>query len=221
MQYLGLAILVGCIAALLALLALRFGWRFGWLLGWLKGNLLLALLAVSVVLGLSAWDLQSFAEIEPKAATVGTLSFSKVGNQQYEAVLASAKGNQTLRIAGDLWELEVEVLRWHGLPAALGLVDGYRLHRLLGRYLALEQERDSSDAMGSALLPNLHATPPWRDLWAWIDRIEAHSAIEADAFEVRFIPLVDGARFSLEMGPTGLTPVPLNPAATAAMMRFQ
>ncbi|MEH6686993.1 MAG: hypothetical protein V7693_06965 [Halopseudomonas sabulinigri] len=219
MQYLGLAILLGCVAGLLALLALRFGWRLQWVLSWLKGNLLLALLAVATGLGLAAWDLQHFAEIEPKAATVGTLSFSKIGNQQYEAVLNGPQGNETVRIAGDLWELEVEVLRWHGLPSALGLVDGYRLHRLLGRYLALEQERDSS-AIGSELLPNLHSTPPWRDLWAWIDSMEVHRVIEADAFEVRFIPLVDGARFSLELGPTGLTPVPLNPAATAALKRF-
>lgn len=220
MQYLGLAILLGCLAALLALLALRFGWRLQWLLNWLKGNVLLALLALAVCLGLAAWDLQRFAEIEPKAATVGTLSFSKIGNQQYEAVLDSSQGNQTVRIAGDLWELEAEVLRWHGLASALGLVDGYRLHRLLGRYLALEQEHDSS-ASDITLLPNLNSTPPWRDLWVWIDSMEVHRIIEADAFEVRFIPLVDGARFSLELGPTGLTPVPLNPAATAALKRFK
>ncbi|MEH6566503.1 MAG: hypothetical protein V7756_14335 [Halopseudomonas sp.] len=219
MQYLVLAVLVGCVALLLAVLALRFGWRLRWLLGWLKGNVLLALLAAAVMLGLAAWDLQNFTEIEPRAATVGTLSFNKVGNQQYEAVLTGPQGNETVRIAGDLWELEVEVLRWHGLPGALGLVDGYRLHRLLGRYLALEQQHDSS-ANGRELLPNLHSTPPWRDLWAWIDNIEAHRLLEADAFEVRFIPLTDGAQFSLELGPTGLTPVPLNPAATAAMKRF-
>ncbi len=219
MQYLGLAILLGCVGALLALLALRFGWRLQWLLSWLKGNLLLALLALSVAVGLAAWDLQHFAEIEPKAATVGTLSFSKIGNQQFEAVLEGAQGSNKVRIAGDLWELEAQVLRWHGLGSALGLQDGYRLHRLLGRYLALEQERDST-AISSTLLPNLHSTPAWRDLWVWVDQVEAHRLLEADAFEIRFIPLVDGARFSLELGPTGLTPVPLNPAAKAALKRF-
>jgi len=219
MQFLGLAILLGCVAALLAMLALRFGWRMQWLLSWLKGNLFLALLAVSVALGLAAWDLRGFAEIGPKAATVGTLSFSKIGNQQFEIVLDDAQGSKTVRIAGDLWELEAEVLRWHGLPSALGLEDGYRLHRLMGRYLALEQERDSA-AISSELLPNLNSTPSWRDLWVWVDRVEAYRLLEADAFEIRFIPLVDGARFSLELGSTGLTPVPLNPPAAAALKRF-
>ncbi|MGI3131009.1 hypothetical protein ACRSLK_11545 [Halopseudomonas pachastrellae] len=211
MQFYGLALIAAVVAGLLVLLILRYGWRLRWLTGWLQGNLLLLGLLLATAVGLLAWDLQHFKVIE--ARTVGTLSFSKVGDQQYDAVLTGAGEEQRVRLAGDLWELEVQVLRWHGLANLIGLQDGYRLHRLLGRYLALEQQRDAGDALAA----NFNHAPPWRDIWDWADRLETHALVQADAFEVRFIPLVDGARFALEIGPTGLTPEPLNAQARTAM----
>lgn len=216
MQFPGLALIAAIIAAVLVLLTLSQGWRLRWLAGWLRGNLLLAALALAAVLGLAAWDLQSFRVIDGKG-TAGTLSFTQVAPQQYDAVITTSAGEQRVRLAGDLWELEVQVLRWQGLASLIGLEDGYRLHRLLGRYLALEQQRGAS----SALAANLNSTPVWRDLWLWLDRVGGASLVHADAFEVRFVPLVDGARFSLDIGPTGLTPEPLNTQAKAALKRFQ
>lgn len=215
MQFLGLALIVAVVSVVVALLVLSQGWRLRWLAGWLRGNLLLAALALAVVLGLAAWDLQSFRVIEGKS-TAGTLSFTQVAPQQYDALITTAAGEQRVRLAGDLWELEVQVLRWQGLASVIGLEDGYRLHRLLGRYLALEQQRQAS----SALVANLDSAPAWRDLWQWLDRVGGGSLVHADAFEVRFVPLVDGARFSLDIGPTGLTPEPLNPQAKEALKRF-
>ncbi|WP_341705997.1 hypothetical protein [Halopseudomonas sp.] len=216
MQFLGLALIAAVVAGFLVLLALSQGWRLNWLGGWLRGNLLLALLALAAVVGLAAWDVQHFRVIESKS-TAGTLTFTQTAPQQYEAVIAGPEGEQRVSLAGDLWELEVQVLRWQGLTSVIGLEDGYRLHRLVGRYLALEQQRDAS----SVLAANLNPTPAWRDLWVWTDRLGGHSLIQADAFEVRFVPLVDGARFSLDIGPTGLTPEPLNAQAKAAMKRFK
>lgn len=216
MQFLGLALITAVVAALLVLLALRQGWRMNWLGGWLRGNLLLALLALAAVVGLAAWDVQHFRVIESKV-TAGTLTFTQVAPQHYEAVISGPEGEQKVSLAGDLWEIEVQVLRWQGLASVIGLEDGYRLHRLLGRYLALEQQRDAS----SGLSANLNPTPAWRDVWVWADRLSGRSLVQADAFEVRFVPLVDGARFSLDIGPTGLTPEPLNAQAKAAMKRFQ
>ena len=189
MQFFGLALIAAVLAALLVLLVVRYGWHLRWLAGWVKGNVLLLGLVLATLIGLLAWDLQ------------------------YEAVLSGAGEERRVRLTGDLWELEVEVLRWHGLASLIGLQDGYRMHRLLGRYIALEQQRDA----GSALSANFNPTPAWRDLWVWVDRLESQAMVQADAFEVRFVPLVDGARFALAVGPTGLTPEPLNAQARAAM----
>ena len=80
MQFPGLALIAAIIAAVLVLLTLSQGWRLRWLAGWLRGNLLLAALALAAVLGLAAWDLQSFRVIDGKG-TAGTLSFTQVAPQ--------------------------------------------------------------------------------------------------------------------------------------------
>ncbi|AQZ95497.1 hypothetical protein ACFSB1_00675 [Halopseudomonas phragmitis] len=216
MQYLGLAVLVGVVALLMLLIVLRLGWRPGWWLAWLKGNLLVLGLAASLAIGLAAWDLHYYRPLEGDG-TVATLELRQLGPQRYEVLVNEAGKTRRLTLDGDQWELDAQVLRWAGLPHVLGLQDGYRLHRLRGRYLALEQQRQQDAQLNS----QLHATPTWRDLWQWLDQLNADLWLRADAFTVRFMPLADGARFAIESGVTGLTPVPLNPAAVEALQRFE
>jgi hypothetical protein len=213
MQYYGLAALLVLLALLVLALAIARGWRLDWLLPWLKGNLLLLALAISAVLGIAAWEMQQFKSLE-SGSTVVTLEFTEVGPQLFDVELSGGEAGR-VRLNGDQWELDAQVLRWRGLGHAIGLQDGYRLHRLAGRYLALEQQQ-GADAPPSGLL---HATPSWRDLWHWLDRSGNQTLLEADAFTLRFMPMTSGARYGLEIGATGLTPLPLNQAATDAMKR--
>lgn len=211
MQFNGLAALLVLLALLVLAGVVARGWRFDWLLPWLKGNLLLLILALSAVLGLAAWELQQFKTVQA-GSSVATLTFHQVGPQLFDVELGGSE-SQRVRVNGDQWELDAQTLRWRGLGHAIGLQDGYRLHRLAGRYLALEQQQTAAATPGGLL----HATPSWRDLWYWLDRSGNQSLLEADAFRVRFMPMVDGAHYALEIGATGLTPVPLNQAATDAL----
>ncbi|HIZ50014.1 MAG TPA: hypothetical protein IAA18_02925 [Candidatus Pseudomonas excrementavium] len=213
MQYAGLAVLVGCLALLLLYLVMRFGWRLEWLLGWLKGILLLALLGCCAVVAVTAWELYQFRPITD-GAQVATLELRESAPQRFEATLRSADGVQQLQLQGDLWELEVQVLRWQGLLHALGLEDGYRLDRLNGRYLALEQQRETTP------IRPLHDTPRWRDAWSWLDSLDL-GWLYADAFAIRFMPAADGARYAIEIGATGLSPVAMNPEALTALKGFE
>ncbi|WP_022962326.1 hypothetical protein [Halopseudomonas pelagia] len=214
MQYYGLTALLVVLALLVLAVAIARGWRLGWLLPWLKGNLFLLAVAISAVLAVAAWEMQQFRTLE-SGSTVATLTFRAVGPQLFEVELNGIESGR-VRLNGDQWELDAQVLRWRGLGHAIGLQDGYRLHRLAGRYLALEQQQ-SADAPPRGLL---HATPSWRDLWYWLDRSGSQALLEADAFTLRFMPMTDGARYALEIGATGLTPVPLNQAATEALKPF-
>jgi len=215
MQYAGLAALVGCLALLLLCLTLRAGWRLEWLLGWLKGCALLLLLAVCTAATLAAWELYQFRAIND-GDRVATLELRRTAPQQYQARMDAAAGSHQLSLRGDLWELEVQVLRWRGLPHILGLEDGYRLNAVNGRYLALEQQRE----VGAALSHPLHAAPPWRDLWHWLDRLDL-GWLYADAFTIRFMPMADGTRYMIEIGATGLSPVAMNAQALKAMKGFE
>ena len=70
--------------------------------------------------------------------------------------------------------------------------------------------------MGSGLSHSLHGTPAWRDAWHWLDQLNL-SWLYADAFTIRFMPIADGARFAVEIGVTGLSPVAMNTQALDAM----
>lgn len=210
MQYLGLAVLTGCFGLLLLFITLRLGWRLEWLLGWLKGCALLVLLALCGGLALLAWEFSRFQPIVD-GTRIATLDFRQLADKQHEVYLAPAMSSP-LPLHGDLWELDVQVLRWRGLPHMLGLEDGYRLNGLRGRYLALEQQRERGDDLAYSL----HGTPAWRDVWRWLDRLEL-SWLYSDAFTIRFMPMADGARFAVEIGATGLFPVAMNTQALEAM----
>lgn len=211
MQYAGLAALVGCLALLILYVALRLGWRLDWLLAWLKGSLLLLLLACCATVAVAAWELYQFRPIT-EGGRIASLTLDKTAPQRYAAILESDSGAQHLQLEGDLWELEVQVLRWQGLLHALGLADGYRLSSLNGRYLALEQQHET-DAI---LVRPLHTTPHWRDAWHWLDRLNL-SWLYADAFAIRFMPAAHGARYAFEIGATGLSPVAMNMQALEAL----
>lgn len=211
MQYLGLAVLVGCLALVLLYLTLRLGWRFEWLAGWLKGCGLLILLAACALISLLAWEFSRFQPITD-GSRVATLEFNRTASGEHEVRLQSSVGIQRYPVPGQLWELDVQVLRWRGLPRILGLEDGYRLNGLRGRYLTLEQQREL-DALQQR---PLHETPAWRDAWHWLDSMEL-GWLYADAFTIRFMPLADGARFAVEIGATGLSPVAMNAQALEAM----
>lgn len=215
MQYAGLAGLVGCLALLLLYLTWRLGWRLEWLLGWLKGTLLLLLLLCCAAAAVAAWELYQFRPIVD-GERIATLELHETAPQRYEAALNTSAGNQHISLEGDLWELEVHVLRWRGLLHVLGLEDGYRLDSLNGRYLALEQQQEP----GATLLHPLHATPHWRDAWRWLDRLDL-GWLYADAFAIRFMPAADGARYAIEIGATGLSPVAMNPQALEALKGFE
>lgn len=217
MQYYGLAGLVLVVVALILLAVFRAGWRLGWLLPWLKGNLLLLAVLLAGALGAVAWELQQFKTLEP-GANVATLEFRKLDSQRFEVIFTAGAEPRSITLEGDMWQLDAQVLRWHGLGHAIGLQDGYRLHRLKGRYMALEQQRELQE---TGRVDVLHGTPGWRDAWYWLDMLEGDALLGTDAFVVRFIPMAEGARFGIEIGETGLTPVPMNRQAMNAMQRSQ
>lgn len=209
-QFIGLAGFVVVLAVLLLWLVLRLGWRLDWLLPWLRGQLLIACLGLVVILGLVANDLWRYQPL-PLEGQLLTLSIQANNADGFDLQLEYADRQQLLRLQGDIWALDLQVLRWHGLAHAIGLQDGYRPYRLAGRFITLERQRQSGRQLA------LHQTPQWRDLWYWLDRIGVNNWLSADALSINFMPLADGARFAIEARPTGLTPVALNQQAQDAL----
>ncbi|MCJ8168009.1 hypothetical protein [Atopomonas sediminilitoris] len=216
MQYLGLALLVGLLALVCGVVALRVLLGGNWLLGWLRGTLGLLILAVSAVVGLIAWDVTSY-QVLPSDKPLATLSFQRQGPQQFRVTLQEHGEERLYEMRGDLWQLDVRVLQFKGLAAILGFQTAYRLEALAGRYLALEQQNNSLPSH-TPLASSLYGI----DFWRWLRESERDLMMfKPEAGRVTFLPMADGALFAVRQSATGLLVEPLNQAAEQALQDWQ
>ncbi len=148
---------------------------------------------------------------------VATLSFSALGPQAFRVTLTDADGViRSAELRGDDWQLDARVLKWKGLATVLGLDPLYRLERLEGRYRNTAQE---SHDYHSVL--ELSRGDSSVDLWSLA---QVHGAwlpwVDASYGSATYLPMADGAQYSVSLSPTGLLARPANPAAQAALAHW-
>ena len=215
MQYLGLAIVVAVLAVIVLLVALRLLLGGQWLMGWLRGTCGFLAFALAGLIGLIGYDISTYAAL-PDARALATLRFQAVGPQRYEVSLEQEKTTRTYVLEGDLWQLDLHVLRWKSLAELIGLESGYRLERLSGRYLAVEQQNLARHAQVE-LSEKLLGVDIWHSLQ--LERRNLHF-LEPQVLRVDYMPIADGASYAVELAPTGLLARPLNAAATEALKNW-
>jgi len=212
MQYLGLAVVVALVALLTALIAVRMLAGGSWLLGWLRGTAGMLVLSLAAVVGLVAWDVKTYKPLDP-AKPLASLTFEADGQQRYQVKVEEGQEIRYVTLEGDLWQLDMRALQWKGLAALIGLEPGYRLERLSGRYLAVEQQ-DQAPRPYVKLASSKAGVDPWE----WLQRCRCGSmVVEPKQRRVSFLPIADGAVYTVEMAPTGLLAKPASPAAEQAM----
>lgn len=212
MQYDGLALGIALLAVVALLLAGRVWLGGSWLLGWLRGTCGLLLLGVAGFIALLATDLRSYQPL-PEGKPLVTLSFQAQGAQQYQVSLLQGANERVVTLEGDLWQLDARILQWKGLAALIGLQTGYRLEKLSGRFLAIEQQ-DQAQHTQVALAESLYGI----DLWRWL-RGGPHDLflLDAQARRVTYLPMADGAVYAVSLTSTGLLAQPMTQAATQAL----
>lgn len=216
MIYPAVAVVLAVIALAIVFLSLRV--LIGpWLLGWLRGTFGLLLAAAAIFIALAAWDLHAYKQVL-ETKPIGTLSFNKLEEQRYAVNLVDPAGNeQRYELYGDLWQLDVRLLRWTDALARFGLKPGYRLDRLSGRYLSLEDEQKQPRTV-----LDLSGDKPLFDVWAWLQRVNRYfSVIDAKYGSATYLPMVDGALYSVNIGSSGVLAYPLNERAKQAVEHWQ
>lgn len=215
MQYDGLAWVIALLAVLAVFIAARILLNGHWFLGWLRGTCGIAFLALAALVGLVAYDLYSYTPL-PDDKPLVTLSFEGDGTRYRVNVLENGR-ERTVTLEGDLWQLDARVLHWKGLAALIGLEPGYRLERLSGRFLAIEQQAQAQRA-GVDLAKSLYGV----DLWRWLRLGQRDLFIfDPQAHRVTYLPMADDAVFSISMTPTGLLAQPMNQPAKQALQDWQ
>ncbi len=175
------------------------------------GNLLLALVAISIVVTVwpVAGDLATYQPMRPNQP-VAELFFEQAGARRYRATLTRLPSGrmQVFELEGDEWRLDARGLDWTPRAAALGLRPLYQLGILEARSASTEVE--AADGPTRFTLHEARGS----DLWA---RLEAGSrwsaAAKALKIEGPWQPMAHGQRFNIRLdGTTALAVVPGRPS---------
>lgn len=189
-----------------------------WIVGWVKGSLGMVFLFLAVALGLTALNVNGYQPVD-KELTVITISFDKVDHQLYKAnvVIASSGSEMPFEIHGDLWQVDARVIRWKGLLASLGGQPGYKLDRIQGRYYSLEDERSKPRSVYALSNPDIGF-----DLWAAVDGLSRYiNWFDAEYGSGTYLPMKDGALFTVRLTPSGLIARPENDRAVIAIKEWE
>lgn len=154
---------------------------------------------------------------------VAEITFQQLGPQDFNASIQSLDSTfqQVVNLKGDEWQLDAQVLSWQGVATMLGLDANYRLHRVSGRYLDINEEQQRQRTVYSLVKPMAYIEDDKFDLWQfaheyqnwlhWVDAVYG-SAV--------FLPMTDGAKFSIAISRTGLIARPVNDEARKAVSQW-
>ena len=216
MGYLLLAVALVLLAATLALWALKLLHKQPWFLGWLRGTVGMALVFGGALLMAMAWDVYTYQSLQAEQ-NIATISFKRLDEQQYLATFVGYQDEpQTFELHGDQWQLDSRIIKWHGLFSRVGMKTGYRLDRLSGRYLSLDDEQ--TKARSAYALQQSFANV---DVWDWLQQFNVRGIVDARYGNSTFLPMVDAGQYQISVGVSGLLARPLNEPARTAVNQWR
>jgi hypothetical protein len=180
--------------------------------GTMHGATALVLILLSVCALLIADNLRSNQRLTFEQPA-GELQLSRVGEREFNAVLTYPSGERAnFALRGDEWQVEARVLKWHALANLVGFDTAYRLERISGRYVRIEDERSQARTVYSL-------NPPQRiDPWDLVHRYHSWVPwVDALYGSATFLPMADGALYEIKVTQSGLIGRPLNQTARDAV----
>ena len=175
----------------------------------LSGAFVIALAAGGALL---AMNLYTYARLthEQEAARV---SIRQLGDRHYVLSVETRTARpRHFQVHGDEWQIDARVLKWRALGNLLGFDTVYRFERLSGRYADITQERHAVRTVHSL------AQDPGLDLWSLLRRHHQYVPL-ADALYGSgvYVPMAEGAEYSVTVSTSGLVVRPGNEAARKAV----
>ncbi len=162
-----------------------------------------------VAIGVNLRSYQRLTHEQPGA----TLTFRQVAERHYALELELADGSfRALDVRGDEWQLDARVLKWTGAGLVLGLDTRFRFERLAGRYRDPTMDRDAERTVHELAPP-----ASGFDLWAFAQGNPWLPFVDASYGSATYLPLADGARYTVTVGSGGLVARPANDAARRAI----
>ena len=199
------------LGVILFILGIQRVWRRRVLSGSLEGVVGLLLLAIATLMAAISINLYTYDRLMHES-TITEVRFQGVGPQHFLASMMFKNNTKILDLRGDEWQVDARVLKWRGMAILLGFNTLYRLDRLSGRYRDITQERTE--------LHTVHSLSEEKGLDLWmIGRRYAHWIPWVDAVygSATYMPMVDGASYTVSVSSTGLLARPSNDIARKAI----
>jgi len=143
----------------------------------------------------------------------------KLAKQKFQLVLIYPSGDaiegepKYYSVYGDEWQLDTRIIKWKSWANVIGLDSYYQLERLSGRYTNVEQ--------ANSVPPSAHQlTGEQRGVSIWkLKNLMKSKLPFLDAYygQSVFVPMRDGAKYSISLSQTGLVVRPVNEPATQAL----
>ena len=175
-----------------------------------------ALILGVALAGLVAANLFSYARLthEQEAARITS---RQLGPRHFAVTLHTSNAPpRHYELRGDEWQIDARVLKWRPMGNLLGLDTLYRLERLSGRYGDVAVERAAQRTVYDL------AEAPGLDIWLLVRRYQRYLPL-ADALygSAAFVPMAEGAEYTVIVLTSGLAVRPANEAARKAVGGWQ
>ena len=204
-------ILFAVLGVILFILGIQRVWRRRGLTGSLEGLVGLLLLAIAALMAAMSINLYTYDRLTHES-TIAEVTFQEMEPQHFGAHVLLKNNTKILDLRGDEWQIDARVLKWRGMAVLIGFDTLYRLDRLSGRYRDITQERTE--------LRTVHSLSEEQGLDLWmIGRRYAHWIPWVDAVygSATYMPMVDGASYTVSISSTGLLARPSNDIARKAI----
>lgn len=154
---------------------------------------------------------------------IAEISFRKLDKQAFRADIKSLDSDfeQIVDLKGDEWQLDSQVLTWKGIATLFGLDANYRLHRISGRYIDIDEEQAQPRSVFSLVKQQKLLDDEKFDLWQFANKHQDWLGwVDAIYGSAVYLPMTDGARYKVAISRTGMIARPDNAEARKAVSQW-
>jgi len=199
------------LGVILFLLGIQRFWRRRVMTGSLEGLVGLLLLAIAALVVAISINLYTYDRLTHESP-VAEVHLQGIEPQHFWADVMMKNNTKTLDLRGDEWQIDARVLKWHGTAVLIGFDTLYRLDRLSGRYWDLSKEKTGPRTVYSL------SEEPGLDLWMIAKRYARWIPwVDAVYGSATYMPMVDGAHYTVSVTTSGLLARPANNIARKAV----
>ncbi len=202
------------LGVILFLLGIQRVWRRRVTTGTLEGLVGLLLLAMAAFVVAISMNLHTYDRLTHESP-VAEVRFQAIEPQHFWADVMTRNYTRTLDLRGDEWQIDARVLKWRGAAVLIGFGTLYRLDRLSGRYWDLSKEKRGPRTVYSL------SEEPGLDLWTIAKRYARWIPwVDAVYGSATYLPMVDGAHYTVSVSSSGLLARPANDTARKALGKW-